>query len=86
MRIYEGFDLARFKKHVEDHPLTEVIPVNKNANPWELYRYRREVMEGPLNGVEKATGSFDYGHVYRNNKGRYSLVGLAESDWKSYAN
>jgi hypothetical protein len=81
MRLY-SFDLARFREQIEDDPYAETIPLNKDKNPWLLFAYRREVMQD-VDGEPHGTGSFEYGHVYRNKKGRYSLVGLAEEDYNA---
>lgn len=79
MRIYEGFNLEAFKRFVSDNFPVEVLPLNKQLNPWMLFAYRRMEYED-----NQETGSYEYGHVYRNNKGRYSLVGLAENDYEEF--
>lgn len=73
--------LNEFIDEVKADPSTEILPTNSE---WEAFRYRREEMVGPINGEQKGTGSWEYGIVYRNKKGRLNFTGVAESDFREW--
>lgn len=76
MRVYEERKITRFIAKVRDDSRNEEIELPPNGNPYEIFRYRREER-----CQDMPTGFYEYGFIYRNNKGRFTLVGLAKEDW-----
>jgi hypothetical protein len=80
-RVYHSFDEEGFGMWLANDPTIEPLPT---TSEWEIIRYRREEVIGPRNGEEKLTGNYLYGIVYRNKKGRVTLVGEAEEDYLTF--
>lgn len=75
MRIYNEKEVTRFIERLRREGVDE-IELPPNGNPYEIFRYRREEF-----CQDMPTGGFSYGFIYRNNKGRYTLVAQAEEDF-----
>lgn len=82
MRIYSKGSIDEFIHELNDDPAVEVLPTI--GNNYLYFKYRREETEGPHNGTENFTGAFEYGYIYVNSKGRYTLTGVAVDDWKEW--
>lgn len=66
-----------FTRELINDPSVEVLT---NINPWVYFYYRRaDWVDG------RFMGTFSYGWIYLNKKGRFSLVGAAEDDWTNWA-
>lgn len=73
MRIYDSKRVDAFIKYLNDLPGIEVLPTQ--PNPYLYFKYRDNSTE---------TGEPLYGYIYKNNKGRFTLVHEALNDWKDW--
>lgn len=77
MRIYDPNLVRKFMEKIRDDPTAEEIIIPR-ASEYEIFRYRREeLFEG------RSTGYFQNGIIYRNSKGRFTLVGIAVEDFNA---
>lgn len=77
MRIYDANLIKRFIERIKDDPSVEICDIPPQSE-YEILRYRREEY-----CQDVPTGGFNYGFVYRNNRGRFTLVGQAVEDYRS---
>lgn len=80
MRIYDANKIRKFMEYLRNDSTIEELDIPPQSE-YEVFRYRREEY-----CQDMPTGGFNHGFIYRNNRGRYTLVGEAVNDWKSYEN
>ena len=77
MRIYDKGSIERFTRWLNAQESVEVLPTINN--PYLYYKYRREEFSDGY-----FTGSYNFGYIYVNSRGRYTLTEAAVDDWKAW--
>lgn len=71
MRVYDKATIERFVQHLKQVP--GIIDMTASANnPYSYFRYKRAT----------EWGTDEWGQIYRNERGRFTLVGEAINDYK----
>ena len=72
MRIYDKGSIDCFVRYLKQVP--DIEEFTNHNNPYVYFAYRRHTDEGTV----------EYGFIYKNKRGRFTLVHAAIDDWNSW--